>query len=189
MKKINSIRELVIYLFMIDNENEYISIENILDDTICPICLDISGELIQTGCDICKDNNKWIHRDCLYELQQKHYHINRCYICKSPLENVPILYNHNLENNVIINYNEIIDNRRNRNNYYKNACAIFITITILGFVGKIILFIFFVTIDQKPDKILNIYNFSPMSIFLHFFIGTLLFMMRYYCYFYCWRGN
>ena len=190
MKKINNIREYGPYIYMIDEDNDYIPIDFLTDIGQCPICLDNSGELIESGCNICKDNNKWIHRECLYELQKKHYHITRCYICKSPLENIPILYNHH-NDQVIIDYNSIMDNRRESrlfyNNYHKNCFVIFIAITLLGIVGKILLYVFIEIIGSKPPDTLLVFNFSPMSIFLHYLIGSVIFIVRYYFYFNCCR--
>ena len=125
----------------------------------CPVCLDTSGNFIESGCSQCLDDNRFIHKECLDMIVDRGFHINECYICKHPIVHVE-----------------------------KKESCIFITmghmlcIFIFGFIVKFLYILICLIQGIKPDK----YFLNPFSSFIsfviHFFIGSFLYIFLSICY-------
>lgn len=130
---------------------------------VCPICLDSNGVLIQTGCKKCKGNNSIIHSNCLNTLRNNNFHITKCYICKSKLDNITI-------------------KRKYVNCTYPKLFILFIfLIFCFGFVGKLFIYFIYMIFAGNPRKFINdtinpfenIYNFL-----MHILIGSGILYVR-----------
>ena len=147
----------------IDNDS-FDDIQSNNSVSVCPICLDSEGELIESGCKVCKHNNRWIHNHCLQLLKSKNFHIYRCYICKRRLNNI------------------IIKRDIKQRNSLKIAIIIFFLIIIFGFIMKLVIFLFLKSIRVDIPKSLSLISITPMGIFLHMVIGAISLFLRLLCF-------
>ena len=135
---------------------EYAEIDNELIKE-CPICLETTGLLIETGCMVCRNNNSKIHQQCLNELKNSNFHITHCYICKTPLENNNISDNNISDNNAIYKIQTY-------------GCLILL-LFFSGFVGKLIVYPLLYYVYSKKDAdyfIMN--NINPFANYFNFIL-------------------
>ena len=120
---------------------------------LCPVCLDISGNFIESGCTQCLDDNRFIHKECLDMIVDRGFHVNECYICKHPL--TPI---EKKESCIIITMGHIL------------------CVFIFGFVVKLLYILICLFDNIHPDtNFLNPFS-SFISFAIHFFIGSFLYI-------------